>query len=145
MSHQMVVLGAGYAGQIAASLAARRTGTRVTLVNERDRFVERVRLHQLAAGQPLRERPLRELLRGTGVRLIVDQVTGIDTDARTVRLAGGDTVGYGTLVYALGSGPTAAGCPVWASTLTPSPISSRPGDCSGGCGTRAWWPSSAAG
>ena len=27
----------------------------VTLVNERDRFVERVRLHQLAAGQDLRD------------------------------------------------------------------------------------------
>src|SRR5690606_34735073 len=66
MEKQIVVLGAGYAGLPAAKLAARRTGGRVTLVNASDRFVERVRLHQLGSGQELRDRPLKELLTGTG-------------------------------------------------------------------------------
>lgn len=100
----IVVLGAGYTGLVAAKLLARRTGGPVTLVNNRDRFVERMRNHQLATGQRLRELPLRDLLRGSGVRLLVDQVTRIDPEQRQVELASGaDPVGYDRLVYALGS------------------------------------------
>ncbi|MGH3762271.1 NAD(P)/FAD-dependent oxidoreductase [Actinophytocola sp.] len=102
MTH-IVVLGAGYSGQVAANLAARRCDAEVTLVNDRDRFVERVRLHQFAAGQELRERKIADLLRGTGARLVVDRVTAIDTGTRTVRLAAGDPIRYDTLIYALGS------------------------------------------
>lgn len=102
MTH-IVVLGAGYAGQIAANLAARTLNAEVTLVNERDRFVERVRLHQLAAGQELRERPLTDLLRGSGVKLVVDRVTAIRTADRAVILATGEPVHYDKLIYALGS------------------------------------------
>ncbi|MEU7528646.1 FAD-dependent oxidoreductase [Saccharothrix sp. NPDC042600] len=98
----IVVIGAGYAGLAAAKLAARWTGARVTLVNERDRFVERVRLHQLAAGQTLRDLPLVELLAGTGVELVVDRVTAIDPAARKVVLRGG-ALSYDRLIYALGS------------------------------------------
>jgi NADH:ubiquinone reductase (H+-translocating) len=100
----IVVLGAGYTGLVAAKLLARRTGGPVTLVNNRDRFVERMRNHQLATGQRLRELPLRDLLRGSGVRLLVDQVTRIDPEQRQVELASGaEPVGYDLLVYALGS------------------------------------------
>ena len=88
MTSHIVVLGAGYAGLIAAKLAARRTGATVTLVNERDRFVERVRNHQLATGQRLRDRPLHDLLKGTGIRLAVDRVTSIDPEQRQIELAG---------------------------------------------------------
>jgi NADH dehydrogenase FAD-containing subunit len=102
MAEHIVVIGAGYAGLAAAKLAARWTDGRVTLVNERDRFVERVRLHQLAAGQRLRDLPLRDLLAGTRVELVVDRVTGIDAEARKVRLAEG-ALDYDRLVYALGS------------------------------------------
>ncbi|GAA3461755.1 FAD-dependent oxidoreductase [Saccharothrix longispora] len=102
MAEHVVVVGAGYAGLAAAKLAARWTGSRVTLVNERDRFVERVRLHELAAGRRLRDLPLRDLLAGSGVELVVDRVTGIDLAAREVRLTGG-ALGYDRLVYALGS------------------------------------------
>lgn len=102
MTH-IVVLGAGYSGQIAANLAARQAGVTVTLVNDRDRFVERVRLHQVAAGQDPRERTLADLLRGTGAALVVDQVTRIDPATRTVELAAGTPLHYDTLIYALGS------------------------------------------
>lgn len=103
MTHHIVVLGAGYSGQLAAKLAAKRTGADVTLINAHDRFVERVRLHQLAAGQPLRDLPIRDLLRGTNAELVVDHITAVDPTQRTVRLAHGRTVTYDTLIYALGS------------------------------------------
>ncbi|WEO97591.1 FAD-dependent oxidoreductase [Streptomyces sp. FXJ1.172] len=107
MSHRIVVLGAGYAGLSAAKRLARnlrRNDVTVTLVNASDRFVERVRLHQLAAGQRLAVLPLRQQLSGTPVRLVVGRVTAIDTTARTVCMGDEQRVMvYDTLVYAAGS------------------------------------------
>ncbi|GAA1246576.1 hypothetical protein GCM10009609_07570 [Pseudonocardia aurantiaca] len=99
----IVVLGAGYTGLTAAKLIAKRTGATVTLVNNRDRFVERMRNHQLASGQRLRDIPLRDLLEGAGIRLIVDHVTRIDPVHRQIELSSGEPVGYDLLIYALGS------------------------------------------
>ncbi len=107
MVHRIVVLGAGYAGLGAAKRLARllrRTDVKITLVNTTDRFVERVRLHQLAAGRQLRDLPLRDLLKGTGVELRVAHVTAVDAANRTVSTAAPHSIGYDTLVYALGSG-----------------------------------------
>ncbi len=107
MAHEIVVVGAGYAGLGAAKRTAARLGSadvHVTLVNAVDRFVERVRLHQVAAGQRLADLPLAGLLAGTGVDLVVAQVTGIDPVQRRVRLdASPHYLAYDTLVYALGS------------------------------------------
>ncbi|MFC6082974.1 NAD(P)/FAD-dependent oxidoreductase [Sphaerisporangium aureirubrum] len=104
MTHHIVVIGAGYSGVIAANLTAKLTDARITLVNESDRFAERVRLHQLAAGQVLKDLPLADLLTDPRIELVVGRVTGIDTGARTVRLGrAGRDLGYDTLVYALGS------------------------------------------
>jgi NADH dehydrogenase FAD-containing subunit len=107
MTHRIVILGAGYAGLAAATRTARQlhgTDARGTLINAADRFVERVRLHQFAAGQALADLPLRDLLTGTSVEFVVASVTGIDAAARTVRLSGAPhMVGYDTLVYGLGS------------------------------------------
>ncbi|QSB16156.1 FAD-dependent oxidoreductase [Natronosporangium hydrolyticum] len=101
---RIAVLGAGYTGLAAAKLLANRTDGVVTLVNNRDYFVPRMRNHQVASGRPSRRLPLRGLLKGTGIRLFVDQVTGIDAAAREVVLAGAaDPVGYDLLVYAMGS------------------------------------------
>ncbi|MFD1149373.1 NAD(P)/FAD-dependent oxidoreductase [Saccharothrix hoggarensis] len=110
MAEHIVVVGAGYAGLAAAKLTARWTGARVTLVNARDRFVERVRLHQLATGQPLRDLPLADLVAGTGVELVVDRVTGIDVGTRKVQLTGG-ALTYDRLIYALGSHADVTGVP----------------------------------
>ncbi|MFJ9699662.1 NAD(P)/FAD-dependent oxidoreductase [Streptomyces fradiae] len=109
--HRIVVLGAGYAGASAAGRLARRLHRQdvaLTLVNAEPDFVERVRLHQLAAGQELRPRPLREMFGGTGVELRVARVTAVDVDRKTVAVTGADgaareEIAYDTLVYALGS------------------------------------------
>lgn len=104
MAQRIVVLGGGYSGLVAAKLAARWTDADVTLVNAGDRFVERVRLHQLATGGRLRDLPLTDLLKGTRVELVVDRVTGIDAAARKVHLADASRdLAYDMLVYALGS------------------------------------------
>lgn len=100
----IAVLGAGYTGVATAKLLAKRTGATVTVINNRDRFVERMRNHQLASGQQVRHMPLRDLFKGTGIRLIIDQVVRIDADERQVALASGaEPVRYDLLVYALGS------------------------------------------
>ncbi|MFJ3231943.1 NAD(P)/FAD-dependent oxidoreductase [Streptomyces sp. NPDC086787] len=109
MQHRIVVLGAGYAGAVAAGRLARRLrreDVQITLVNAEPDFVERVRMHQLAVGQQLTPRPLAEMFAGTGVEVRLAKVTGIDVERRTVAVTGADgggTLDYDTLVHALGS------------------------------------------
>ncbi|MFI5894530.1 NAD(P)/FAD-dependent oxidoreductase [Actinoplanes sp. NPDC051513] len=106
MQHRIIVLGAGYAGAIAAGRLARRlrpADVAITLVNAEPDFVERVRMHQVASGQDLKPRPFREMFAGTGVRVEVAKVTGVDVERRTVTIENGE-LAYDTLVYALGSG-----------------------------------------
>ncbi|RZS44195.1 NADH dehydrogenase FAD-containing subunit [Herbihabitans rhizosphaerae] len=104
--HRVVVLGGGYAGLVTAHRLAHRgskAGVSVTLVNAGPDFVERIRLHQIAAGQPVGVHPLVDVLDGSGIDVRVGMVTGIDPDARTVAVQGQPEIGYDTLVYALGS------------------------------------------
>ncbi|GAA1546692.1 NAD(P)/FAD-dependent oxidoreductase [Brevibacterium picturae] len=108
MTHHVVIIGAGYAGLSAAIKLAKKTNrqnVRITLINNHHQFIERVRMHQLAAGHRLREWPLTQVLEGTGIELVVANVDAIDPHGRTVNIdAESGTVEYDTLVYALGSG-----------------------------------------
>ncbi len=113
MQHRIVVLGAGYTGAIAAGRLAkrlRREDVAITLVNAEPDFVERVRNHQLAAGQTLKPRPFSEMFAGTGVELKIAKVTSVDVERKTVDI-GGEELAYDTLVYALGSGWNDQGVP----------------------------------
>ncbi|MBF9128226.1 FAD-dependent oxidoreductase [Plantactinospora sp. S1510] len=109
MRHRITVLGAGYAGASAAGYLARHLhpdDVEITVVNAEPDFVERIRLHQLAAGRNLRRHGLAEMFAGTGIRLRLARVTAVDAGQRTVTVtdAGGtDQIGYDTLLYALGS------------------------------------------
>ncbi|MEV0216982.1 FAD-dependent oxidoreductase [Micromonospora sp. NPDC050695] len=117
MKHRIVVLGAGYAGAIAAGRLAKRLhpdDTEITVVNAEADFVERVRMHQLAAGQDLKHRALSDVYAGTGVEVRQAWVTAVDADRRTVALTdghGADEIAYDTLVYALGSAAADHGVP----------------------------------
>lgn len=120
MKHRIVVLGAGYAGAFAAGNLARRLSpadVEVTVVNAVPEFVERMRLHQLASGQDLAVRKLADVFAGTGVRLRLARVTGVDPERRTVSVTGGggdggdDELSYDTLLYALGSSVAHHGVP----------------------------------
>jgi NADH dehydrogenase FAD-containing subunit len=113
MKHRIVVLGAGYAGAVAAGRLARRLhpdDTEITVVNADPDFVERVRMHQLATGQELKRRRLRDIYAGTGVRVRLARVTAVDADRKTVTLDDGELT-YDTLVYALGSTAADHGVP----------------------------------
>ena len=113
MKHRIVVLGAGYAGANAAGRLARRlhpADTEITLVNADAEFVERVRLHQLAAGQDLKPRVLSDVFAGTGVQVRLARVTAVDAERKIVNTDGGE-IAYDTLVYALGSAAADFGVP----------------------------------
>ncbi|MEU1890117.1 NAD(P)/FAD-dependent oxidoreductase [Streptomyces pristinaespiralis] len=106
----VVVIGGGYSGVMAANRLSLRDDVTVTLINPRATFVERIRLHQLVGGSHEAVVDYREVL-AERVRLVVDTVARIDAAGRSVALAGGDTVGYDYLVYAVGSGSADPGVP----------------------------------
>lgn len=99
---RVIVLGGGYAGVLAARRLARAARVRVTLVNASDRFCERIRLHQLAAGEALPVVSMRSLLHGTGVDFVCATATALDPVARTLTLTD-RTLRFDHLVLALGS------------------------------------------
>ncbi|MEU3503707.1 FAD-dependent oxidoreductase [Streptomyces hundungensis] len=105
--HEVLVLGAGYAGLGAAIQLAVRTkkrgNVRVTLVNPYDTFTERLRLHMTATGQETAEMDIAEMLDGTGADFVRGWVTAVDAAAKTVRIDDDRVLRYDTLVYGLGS------------------------------------------
>lgn len=131
MQHRIIVLGAGYTGAVAAGRLARRLhreDVSITLVNPESDFVERVRLHQLAAGQDLAPRPFAEMFAGTGVELKLAKVAAVDADRKAVTVdgaAGREELAYDSLVYALGSGWDHGGIPGVAEHA--HEVSGRPG------------------
>ncbi|MGE2734794.1 NAD(P)/FAD-dependent oxidoreductase [Mycolicibacterium vaccae] len=105
---RVVVIGGGYAGVMAANRLNSAPDIAVTMVNPRQQFVERIRLHQLAAGGDDAVVDFAEVL-NPRVEVIVDSATTIDVAARQVALASGTRLDYDYLVYAVGS--TAAVAP----------------------------------
>ncbi|OPF73092.1 pyridine nucleotide-disulfide oxidoreductase [Streptomyces antioxidans] len=98
---QVLVLGAGYAGLMAALRLAPHT--RVTLVDPSPAFTERVRLHERAVGRPDITHPLDALTRRAGIVHLAARATGIDPAARRITTDDGRVLPYDRLVYALGS------------------------------------------
>ncbi|MEU8140089.1 NAD(P)/FAD-dependent oxidoreductase [Streptodolium elevatio] len=117
MKHRIVVLGAGYAGAYVAGTLARRLSAadaQITVVNAVPDFVQRLRLHQLAAGQEIAAPQLADVFAGTGIDVRVARVTAVDPVRRVVAVAdanGGGDLAYDTLVYALGSRGDGRGVP----------------------------------
>ncbi|WP_018349464.1 NAD(P)/FAD-dependent oxidoreductase [Longispora albida] len=99
----VVVVGGGYAGVMAANRLTQNGDVTVTMVNPRTEFVARLRLHQLVGGSHSAVYSYQEVLAGS-VQLVVDSVDRIDAAGRTVALASGGTLDYDYLVYAVGSG-----------------------------------------
>jgi NADH dehydrogenase len=101
-THEVVVIGGGYAGTLAANRLQQNPAIGITLVNPRPQFVQRLRLHQFVAGTGDATADYGTLL-GERVRLVVDSVTRIDTAARKVLLESGDALDYDYVIYAVGS------------------------------------------
>jgi NADH dehydrogenase, FAD-containing subunit len=124
--HDVLILGAGYAGMMAAlRLAGRRELRTIALVNERDVFVERVRLQEsLRAPLPSPLRPLQEWLGRTRIEFICGTVVRLDAGARTVAVkagAGTTMLDFEHCIYALGSRTDVA-----AAGVAATPIGSIP-------------------
>ncbi len=106
---RVIVIGGGYAGLLATvRLAGRIRGlpAKITLVNESDVFVERVRLHQYAANQRVKQRPIADSLRGTGASFLRGRVTALRSAEREIVVeteTGPKRLRYDKLIYALGS------------------------------------------
>ena len=119
MKHRIVVLGAGYAGAYVAGTLARRlsaAGAEITVVNAEPDFVQRLRLHQLAAGREIDAPQLSAVFAGTGIRLRVARVTAVDPERQVVAVVdadgeGGGELAYDTLLYSLGSRGTTHSVP----------------------------------
>ncbi|MET9670991.1 FAD-dependent oxidoreductase [Streptomyces sp. NPDC006475] len=112
----VVVIGGGYAGVMAANRLTQRGDVTVTLINPRPTFVHRVRLHQLVGGTDSAVVDYQEVL-AEAVHLVVDSVTRINVAGRSVELTSGSAIGYDYLVYAVGSGsadPQVAGAAEFA-------------------------------
>src|SRR4051795_6330125 len=106
----VVVIGGGYAGVMAANRLTRRDDVTVTLINPRPTFVERIRLHQLVGGSDDAVVDYATGLAG-GVRLVVDTVTQIDAAGRSVTVTTGGTARSDSLISAGGSARADHGVP----------------------------------
>src|ERR1700757_3759580 len=98
----IVVIGGGYAGTLAANHLRLRADVEITLVNPRPCFVERIRLHQLAARSGTAAVDYGTLL-GEGIRLVVDSAERINSADRQIELASSFVLDYDYLIYAVGS------------------------------------------
>jgi NADH dehydrogenase FAD-containing subunit len=108
VTYDVAVLGAGYAGLMAA-LRLRRSRQRlnIVLVNAGEAFLERVRLQEtIVAAVPTRLPSISALVAGTTIDFIPGRVMSLDAQARRVRIANScedREIGFHEAVYALGS------------------------------------------
>ncbi|MEV6221980.1 FAD-dependent oxidoreductase [Nocardia fluminea] len=97
----IVVIGAGYAGTVAANRLNKKVpGARITVVNPRGDFIERVRLHEQIAGSGAAARPLTEILRDS-IAVEIASVDKIGDGA--VALDDGRSLSFEHAILAAGS------------------------------------------
>jgi NADH dehydrogenase len=105
---KILILGGGYAGlQAAIRLAGKARGkAQITLVNAVNTFVERIRLHQRAANQTLKQHSIPALLKGTGINFVQGWVNELNPTQREIKVNTETDIqmlSYDVLIYALGS------------------------------------------
>ncbi len=103
---RVVIVGGGFAG-IHAAQALGRLPVDVTLVDRRNHHTFQPLLYQVALAvlSPAQiAQPIRTILRQfSNMEVLMDEVTGIDTGGRVVKLGSGARLGYDYLVLATGA------------------------------------------
>ena len=116
-SCDVAVLGAGYAGLMAAPRLARGSGgrRRIVLISERQCFLERVRLQESIVGDVVpRFPPFREFLARSPIVFIQGRIASLDAARRRILVVNGraqQEIAFDEAVYALGSGIDVATVP----------------------------------
>ena len=115
----VVIVGGGFGGLTTAQAAA-RLGARITLVDRTNHHLFQPLLYQVATAgltAPDIAAAIRSVLaEREDVTVLLDEVVGVDLDAKTVRLASGSdrTLSYDYLVLAAGARPNYLGHDEWA-------------------------------
>lgn len=106
---QILILGAGYAGLMAALRLSGKTknlNVELTLVSSSPVFIQRPRLHHVATDQQVPEVPISDLIQGTRVSFIQGWVSSVDPLSHQVEVqmdGQARILRYDYLVFALGS------------------------------------------
>jgi NADH dehydrogenase len=104
MLPRVVIVGGGFGG-LSATRALRKAPVRVTLIDKRNYHLFRPMLYQVATGLLSADEisgPLRSIFcHQKNVDVLLDEVTGINSDQRTVHLTRGD-LAYDFLILATG-------------------------------------------
>ena len=109
MSKEIVILGAGYAGVLAALKARQYLSAdeaKITVVNQFPTHQIITELHRLAGGtiaEGAVALPLTKIFKGLHINLEITKVNSFNVDNKKVELANGKTLSYDTLVVSLGS------------------------------------------
>jgi NADH dehydrogenase len=116
VAHRVVIVGGGFGGLNAAK-ALRHAPVEITLIDRRNFHLFQPLLYQVATGalSPADiAAPLRSVLRRQrNVRVLLDEVVGLDPDARRLRLRH-DALDYDTLIVATGAHHQYFGHDAWS-------------------------------
>ena len=103
---RVVIVGAGFGG-LSTAMALRHAQVDVTIIDRHNYHLFQPLLYQVATASlsPAEiAQPIRSILRDqTNARVLLDEVTGIDTARRSVRTAAGQRIDYDYLVVATGA------------------------------------------
>ena len=115
-TYDIVILGAGYAGLIAAlRLDQGKHALRIALINASDRFLERVRLQESIVNEVVPRIPsIATFLAGSKIEFICGTVTSLDAERRSIRVGSGESeqeIRFDQAIYALGSRVDVEGVP----------------------------------
>ncbi|MER2116295.1 MAG: FAD-dependent oxidoreductase, partial [Solibacillus isronensis] len=109
VTKEIVILGAGFAGVLAAQTARKylnKDEARITVVNQFPTHQIITELHRLAGGtiaEGAVSLPLEKIFKGFDINLEIAKVNSFDVESKNVSLSNGKTLQYDTLVVALGS------------------------------------------